>query len=143
MSARHSLFIANCCRTFSWFVSSVMLVALPHIIHPMPALAVPAVENESVVVGEVLAKDIVDSSALNIQPHQMLLRLKLRIVSVESVAGAENFLRGQEGRTIEVFSNEVNLPAEAEKLLKLRIRYHGDERVGRYWIVGTIETKST
>lgn len=142
MSARHLLLFGNYRRGLSGIVTLVALVGLVHMIQPAPALAVPALENESVVVGEVLARDIVDSSTLKIQPQQRLVRLKLRIVSVESVAGVDNVLGGQEGKTVEVYSNEVNAPARAEKRVKLRISFHGDERMGRYWIVGTGETKS-
>ena len=142
MSARHLLLFGNDRRRLSGMVTLVALVGLLHMIEPLAALAVPASENESVVVGEVLARDIVDSSTLKIQPPQRLVRLKLLIVSVESVAGADNVLGGQEGKTVEVYSNEVNAPAGAEKRVKLRISFHGDQRMGRYWIVGTSGTKS-
>lgn len=122
------------------FIFAALIVFL-HVIRLQPVLAVPALENESVVVAEVLARTIVDASTLGIQPEQKLWRFRLRVVSVESVAGADNFLRGQEGKTIEVYSNEVNAPAGTVKQVTVRIRFQGDERVGRYWIVGTIETK--
>lgn len=70
--------------------------ALP-VLRPMLAFAVPALENESVVVGEILARTLVDASALGIQPAQKLWRFNLRVVSVEAVAGADNVLRGQAG----------------------------------------------
>lgn len=122
------------------FIIAALIVALP-VICLQPALAVPAMENESVVVAEVLERTIVDASALGIQPAQKLWRFRLRVVNVESVAGAENFLSGQEGKTIEVYSNEVNAPAATEQRITVRIRFQGDERVGRYWIVSIIETK--
>ena len=77
-------------------------------------------------------------SALGIQPAQKLWRFRLRVVTVESVAGIENFLRGQEGKTIEVYSNEVNAPAETSQRVTVRLRTTGDERATRSWIVGTI-----
>lgn len=122
------------------FILAVLIVSLPRF-GLQPALAVPAVENESVVVAEVLERMIVDASALGVQPEQKLWRFRLRIVNVESVAGNENFLRGQEGKTIEVYSNEVNAPVGTVKRVTVRIRFQGDERVGRYWIVETIDTK--
>ena len=61
------------------------------------------------------------------------------MVTVESVAGIENFLRGQEGKTIEVYSNEVNAPAETSQRVTVRLRATGDERATRSWFVGTIE----
>lgn len=117
-----------------------LLVSLPAFCL-RPALAVPALENESIVVAEVLERMIIDASALEIQPAQKLWRLSLRVVNVKSVTGSENFLRGQEGKTIEVYSNEVNAPAGTAMRVTVRIRFQGDERMGRYWIVGTVEDK--
>jgi hypothetical protein len=122
------------------FILAALLVFL-HVIRLQPALAVPAPENESVVVAEVLERTIVDASVLGIEPAQKLWRFKLRLVSVESAAGAENFLDGQAGQTIEVYSNEVNAPAATAKRVTVRIRFQGDERAGRYWIVETIDTR--
>jgi len=122
------------------FIFAVLITSLPTFC-PQPALAVPAMENESVVVAEVLERTMVDASAQEIQPEQKLWRFRLRVVNVESVAGNENFLRGQEGKTIEVYSNEVNAPAGTVKRVTMRIRFQGDERVGRYWIVETMDTK--
>jgi len=123
------------------FILAVLIASLP-LFCLRPALAVPALENESVVAGEVLEKELIDASTLGIQPDQKLWRFRLRIVNVESVAGSENFLGGQEGKTIEVYSNEVNAPAGTERRITVRIRFQGDERVGRYWIIGNSETKS-
>ena len=141
MMFKHNPFLGtNHCRGARRdFVFAALMLFLP-VLCLQPALAVPALENESIVVAEVLERMIIDASALGIQPAQRLWRLRLRVVNVESVAGSENFLRGQEGKTIEVYSNEVNAPAETAKRVKVRIRFQGDERVGRYWIVGTIET---
>ena len=70
------------------------------------AQGVPAAPNESWVVGEVLEAVTVDSLTLNIQPQQNLFKIKLRIVTVEAIPGAENGLRGYEGKTIEVLARE-------------------------------------
>ena len=142
MFAHQSPFVGSGNFALRWLATFSLLFGLLNLIQPMQTLAVPALENESIVVGEVLEKIIVDSSTLGIQPRQKLWRVKLRIVSVDSVAGVDNVLRGQEGKIIEVYSNEVNAPAGEDRRIKARISFHGDERVGRYWILGINETKS-
>ena len=140
-SAHHRFLVTNHGRGAGKpFILAALIVSM-HLIRLQPALAVPALENESVVVAEVLERTIVDASALGIEPAQKLWRFRLRVLSVESVAGSENFLPGQEGKTIEVYSNEANAPAGEATRVTVRIRFQGDERVGRYWIVGTIESK--
>ena len=129
---------SHCRVTVNQFFIVLLIASLP-LLFLQPALAVPALENECIVVAEVLERSSVDASALGIQPAQKLWRFRLRVVKVESVAGSENFLRGQEGKTIEVYSNEINAPAERAKRVTARIRFQGDERVGRYWIVGNVE----
>lgn len=117
------------------------MLALPILLN-RPAWAVPAMENESLVVAEVLDRSLIDAAELAIQPAQKLWRFRLRVISVEDVAGSENFLRGQQGQTIEVYSNLANAPAAAEKLVSWRIRFQGDERSGRYWLIGIVRGKS-
>ena len=104
--------------------------------------AVPAAPNESLVVGEVLEKNLIDASALGIEPRQPLLYWKLRIITVENVQGRENFLRGQEGKTIEVYSKELNTPVVPTQSIETRITFRGDEKMGRYWMIGSPEVKS-
>ena len=104
--------------------------------------AVPAAPNESVVVGEVLEKNLIDASVLGIEPRQPLLYWKLRIITVENVQGRENFLRGQEGKTIEVYSKELNTPVIPTQSIETRITFRGDEKMGRYWMIGSPEVKS-
>ncbi len=89
-----------------------------------------------------MEKNLIDSSALGIEPQQMLLHLKLHIVKVEDVEGTEDFLRGQEGKTIEVHSKELNSPFVATQSIKVRITFRGDERMERYWLMGSAEVKS-
>jgi len=142
MYARHSLsaeiYKTDCRRSAILFLLIVSLL----VIHATQTQAVPALDNQSVVVGDVLERTLIDSLTVGIQPAQKLWRFKLRVVSVESVAGAENVLRGHEGKVIEVFSNEVNAPADANHRIKARISFHGDERAGRYWIIGANEMNS-
>jgi hypothetical protein len=142
MFAHHSVLAENNKMVFRCAPILFLLIGSLLLIHASESLAVPALDNESLVVAVVLEKTLIDSSTIGIDPAQRLWRMKLRIVSVESVAGAEDVLRGQEGKIIEVFSNEVNAPAGASSRIKARISFHGDERGGRYWIIGTNETKS-
>lgn len=116
------------------------MLALPILLN-RSAWAVPALENESLVVAEVLDRSLIDAAEIAIQPAQKLWRFRLRLISVEDVAGSENFLRGQQGQTIEVYSNQVNAPREMAKRVTVRIRFQGDERVGRYWIVDKVDSK--
>ena len=96
------------------------------------AQGVPAAPNENWVVGEVLETALVDSLTLNIQPQQNLFKIKLRILTVEAIPGAENGLRGYEGKTIEVLARE---PLGKGQRVKARVAFQGDERSGRLWIL--------
>jgi len=142
MYARHSLSgeisKTDCRRSAILFLLIVSLL----VIHATQTQAVPALDNQSVVVGDVLERTLIDSLTVGIQPSQKLWRFKLRLVSAKSIPGAENVLQGQEGKVIEVYSNEVNAPAGRNGRISVRISFHGDERGGRYWIIGTNETKS-
>jgi hypothetical protein len=96
------------------------------------AQGVPAAPNENWIVGEVLEEVLVDSLTLNIQPQQNLFKLKLRILTVEAIPGAENSLRGHEGKTIEALARE---PLSKGQRVKARVAFQGDERSGRLWIL--------
>src|SRR5262245_31083496 len=106
------------------------------------AFAVPALDNESIVVVEVLQRTLIDATDIEVQPAQKLWRFRVRLAKVVDVAGKENFLRGQNGQTIEIYSNQVNALATNRKLITWRIRFEGDERNGRYWLIETIESKA-
>ncbi|MBM4262275.1 MAG: hypothetical protein FJ145_12715 [Deltaproteobacteria bacterium] len=98
--------------------------------------AVPMAPNESWVVAAVVAIAVVDSSTLDIQPQQKLFRYQLRITNVEAVPGADNVLRGYEGRTIEALTREpLGSDAVKGQKVKVRISFQGDERRGHYWIL--------
>ena len=106
-----------------------------------PLLAVPAIPNESLVTAEVVEHDTVDSTTLKIEPKQALHRWKLRIIKIETVQQKANFLAGDEGKSIEALSKEA--PAVSGlvgKTIKARISFRGDEKNGRYWLVGFPET---
>jgi hypothetical protein len=102
-----------------------------------PLFAVPALPNESLVTAEVVAQDIVDSATLKIEPKQALYRWKLRLIKVEAVQKMANFLAGSEGKSIEALSKGT--PATSGlvgKTIKARVSFRGDEKNGRYWVVG-------
>jgi hypothetical protein len=105
------------------------------------ARAVPAAPNESLVHGEIIEVEAIDSLTLDIRPKRTILRVKLRLIKVDAVEGRSNFLRPAEGKTIEVYTTEIatQFPTVG-KTVKGRISFRGDERSGRYWIVGTLET---
>lgn len=96
----------------------------------------PIAPNESWVVAEVVAFSVVDSSTLNIQPQQKLFRFQLRITSVEAIAGADNVLRGYEGKTIEALARDPFGTGDLKgQKIRVRISFQGDERRGHYWIL--------
>ena len=102
--------------------------------------AVPAIPNESLVTAEVVERDTVDSTTLKIEPKQPLYRWKLRIIKIETVHKKANFLAGHEGKSIEVLSKEApSVSGLVGKTVKARVSFRGDERNGRYWLVGIPE----
>jgi hypothetical protein len=106
-----------------------------------PLLAVPALPNESLITAEVVEQDIVDSTALKIEPKQTLYHWKLRLIKIAAVKKMANFLAGNEGKSIEALSKEA--PAASGlvgKTIKARISFRGDEKNGRYWLLGFPET---
>jgi hypothetical protein len=104
------------------------------------AEAVPAAPNESLIHGEIIEVEAIDSLTLDIRPSRKLLRLKLRLIKVDAVEGKSNFLRAAEGKTVEVYATDgTKQPAAVGKTVKGRVSFRGDERNGRYWIVGTLE----
>lgn len=103
-----------------------------------PLLAVPVVPNESLVTAEVVEQDIVDSATLKIEPKQELYRWKLRLIKVEAVQNKANFLAGYEGKSIEALSKEAPpVSSLVGKTIKARVSFRGDEKNGRYWLVGS------
>jgi hypothetical protein len=102
--------------------------------------AVPAAPNESLVTAEVVEQDTVDSTTLEIAPKQALYRWKLRLVKIEPVQKMANFLAGYEGRSIEALSKETPpVSGLVGKTIKARVSFRGDEKTGRYWLVGSPE----
>jgi hypothetical protein len=102
--------------------------------------AVPAAPNESLVHAEVIEVTATDSLTLGISPQRTLFRVQLRLIKVEPVEGMRNFLQGAEHKTIEVYATDIVLPLKLiGKAIQSRISFRGDERSGRYWIVGAVE----
>jgi hypothetical protein len=107
-----------------------------------PLLAVPAIPNESLVSAEVVEQNSVDSATLNIEPKQALYRWKLRIIKIDTVPRMANILEGHEGKSIEVLSKEApSVSGLVGKTIKARVSFRGDEKNGRYWLVGIPEVK--
>ena len=94
----------------------------------------PVIPNESLVRGEVVELEALHSSTLNINPPQMLFRMKLRLLSVQDVPSKPNLLTAKSGDTIEVYSRQTLLPGLVGKVIKGSVTFRGDERGGRYWI---------
>ena len=127
-------------RRFGLLRMSVVLSLALHLVSG-EARAVPAVPNESLVYGEILEVDVIDSTSLDIRPKRKLWRLKLRLIKVDGIEGKNNFLRAAEDQTVEVYTaDDTKRSAAVGQKVKGRISFRGDERSGRYWIVGTLET---
>ena len=99
--------------------------------------AAPTAPNESLVHGEILEVDAIDSLTLDIRPQRTLFRVKLRLIKVDAVEDRSNFLPGAEGKTIETYATSP--PPVVGKTVQGRISFRGDERSGRYWIIGSLE----
>jgi hypothetical protein len=96
--------------------------------------AAPAAPNESRVTGEILEVERLHSSVLHIEPPQVLTRMRLRLLSVQSVGGMPNPLYGREGETLQVLSRERVESNLVGKVISGTIVYRGDERGGAYWL---------
>jgi hypothetical protein len=102
------------------------------------AQASPAVENESQVVARVLRVEVLESSALNIAPPQLIDRIRLELLRVQDAPGKENRLAGREGTVFDAYSKERVDPALTGKEILGRVIFRGDERRGMFWIHGVV-----
>jgi hypothetical protein len=96
--------------------------------------AVPAIPNESVVIGVVKEYAIVSSILMNIQPEQTIYRMTIHIESSQGLDNSPNFLKDKEGKDVQLFSKERISPELFGKRLKAKVTYQGDERGGLFWI---------
>jgi hypothetical protein len=100
---------------------------------PAPSSRVTTVPNESWLHGRVL----------DIRPDPTSFRgegadWKLQVVAVEDVPGARNFARGRAGSVMDLFV--PSLPPGVEvavgDAIRARVSFQGDERSGRFVLVG-------
>ena len=96
--------------------------------------AAPVAPNESRITGEVLELDPVDSSVFHMQPPQVFMRIRLRLLSIRSVGTMPSPLQGREGQTLEVLSREFVESKLVGKVISGTVVFRGDERGGMYWI---------
>jgi hypothetical protein len=122
-------------RLFPSLLTALFLVSLSFAQLP----AVPEIPNESLLVGEILDVAEIDSRELDIRPQQILCRFMVQIRSVQDVPGMANLLRGAEGKIVEAYRMEMPCSEPAGKAVKARLTFHGDERNGRFWIVGSFQ----
>jgi hypothetical protein len=94
----------------------------------------PAVENENSVTAEVLAVEAVHSAELNILPPQVFLRVRLRLLTVDTPPGMSNFLVSPENASLDAYTREQITPDLVGTTIRCRLRYRGDERGGLYWM---------
>lgn len=120
----------------------ISLLLLVSVVSFASIYGAPVIPNESLVTAEVFDVRAVDSSALNVNPPQMLYRMNLRLLSVQDAPPKANFLKKKIGEIVEVYSKEV-LPSDlVGKVIKGRITFRGDERSGLYWILEILEKGS-
>lgn len=98
----------------------------------------PALGDEALVMGDVIERQAIDSASIGVAPAQRLWRFKLHVVSLGE-SPREDIKAGE---IIEVYSNEVNAPAAADKRVVVRIGFLGEPTNGRFWIVGLVEPSS-
>lgn len=102
-----------------------------------PPAGGPAAPNQSTVTAEVVDAAVVDSSTLDIAPAQPLCLLTLRLLSIRAVEGFPDALHGRSGETIRALSRDVGLVGLKGRTVTASLSLRGDERSGRFWVVGT------
>jgi len=125
----------------SYSITMISLLFLVGVVSFATIYGAPVIPNEGLVTAEVLEVGTVQSSVLNVNPPQVLYRMKLILLSVQDVPPRANFLKDKSGEIVEVYSKEV-LPSDlVGKVIKGRITFRGDERSGLYWILEVIEER--
>lgn len=120
----------------------LILVFLIEMVNVSLVQSVPVIPNESIVAAEVVDLTTIDATTVNINPPQVLFRMKLRLLSVQESPPLANFLHAKKGEIIEVYSKESLSSGLVGKVMKARITFRGDERGGLYWIQEITERKS-
>ena len=120
----------------------LILVFLIEMVSFSPVKGVPVIPNEGIVAAEVVDLTTIDATTVNINPPQVLFRMKLRLLSVQESPPLANFLHAKKGEIIEVYSKDSLSSGLVGKVIKARITFRGDERGGLYWIQKITEQKS-
>ena len=120
----------------------LILVFLIEMVNVSLVQGVPVIPNESIVAAEVVDLTTIDAATLNINPPQVLFRMKLRLLFVQEAPPLANFLHAKKGEIIEVYSKESLSSGLVGKVMKARITFRGDERSGLYWIQEITERES-
>jgi hypothetical protein len=111
-----------------------LFTILAFIVLVSTANAVPVMPNASLIKGIILGCEAISSTLLGMQPEQTIYRLTIQIESSEDVGELRNFLKGKEGKDM-AFYTKKPLPSDiAEKRIKARVSFRGDERGGLWWI---------
>jgi len=93
----------------------------------------PVAPNASRVNAELLSLEIIDSSTIQISPPQTLTRLRMRILSIQSVESEINSLQGQEGRVIEALTKDSVDAHLIGKPITCIVTVRGDEHRRMNW----------
>jgi hypothetical protein len=96
--------------------------------------SVPAIHNESIVTGKVLAYSVLSSSLVDIKPVMFLYRLQILVETSEEVKGMRSFTKDKMNKLLTVYSKK-ELSAELfNTVISVRVTYQGDEKGGKFWI---------
>ncbi len=96
--------------------------------------SVPAIHNESIVTGKVLAYSVLSSSLVDIKPVMVLYRLQILVETSEGVKDMRSFTKDKMNKLLTVYSKK-ELSAELfNTVISVRVTYQGDEKGGKFWI---------
>ena len=96
--------------------------------------SVPAIHNESIVTGKVLAYSVLSSSLVDIKPVMVLYRLQILVETSEEVKDMRSFTKDKMNKLLTVYSKQELSAALFNKVISVRVTYQGDEKGGKYWI---------
>jgi len=101
--------------------------------------SVPVIPNESIVEGIVSEYAVLSARLAGGPAEQVFYRLTITVESSEKKGRGPDFLRNRTGRDVQFYSKDRLSPDLFGRKVRARVRYRGDERGGRFWIL-EIET---
>ncbi len=112
----------------------ILLLVFIFPVMPVFSQPVPVIPSELLVEGKVLEYSILSSQLIDIQPHQTLYRVTIRIKSVKCSTDRPCFTRLKTGDIEQFYSKQRLSQKLYKKNVRAIVKYAGDERGGRFWI---------